>query len=54
MTRRVIAFWLSISVMLGLIVMVEVTVDFTLNVGGDTLYVNMTGMAGRLPVYNMR
>jgi parallel beta-helix repeat protein len=46
MTRRIIAFWLGLTMMLGLIVMVDVTVDFTFTVGGETLYVNKTGSGG--------
>jgi len=46
MGRKVIAFWLSLAMVLSLIVIVDVTMDLTLNVGGTTLYVNTTGSGG--------
>jgi parallel beta-helix repeat protein len=46
MGRKVIAVWLCLAMMLGFIVIVDVTMDFTLNVKGATLYVNTTGSGG--------
>ncbi len=46
MGRKVIAVWLSLAMVLGLIIIVDVTIDFTFNVGGATLYVNTTGSGG--------
>ncbi|UCG68197.1 MAG: right-handed parallel beta-helix repeat-containing protein [Thermoplasmata archaeon] len=46
MGRKVIAIWLSLIMMVSVVVIVDVTVDFTLKVGGATLYVNTTGSGG--------
>ncbi len=46
MGKKVNAFWLSLVMVLGFIVIVDVTTDFTLNVGGGTLFVNTTGIGG--------
>jgi parallel beta-helix repeat protein len=46
MGRKVIAFWLSTVMLLGMIVIVDVTMDFTVKVRGSTLYVNTTGSGG--------
>jgi parallel beta-helix repeat protein len=46
MYRKIVAVWVSLTMMLGLIVIVDVIMDFTLNVGGTTLYVNTTGSDG--------
>jgi parallel beta-helix repeat protein len=46
MGRKVIAIWLCMAMILGLFVIVDVTRDFTINVGGTTLYVNVTGSGG--------
>ncbi|UCG69690.1 MAG: hypothetical protein JSV09_01305, partial [Thermoplasmata archaeon] len=46
MNRRIVAIWVCLTVMSGFIVIVDVTMDFSLNVGGATLYVNKTGSGG--------
>ncbi|UCG69791.1 MAG: right-handed parallel beta-helix repeat-containing protein, partial [Thermoplasmata archaeon] len=46
MSRRVISIWLSLVMVLSLIVIVEFTVDFSVNAEGTTLYVNTTGSGG--------
>jgi parallel beta-helix repeat protein len=46
MGRKVIAIWLSLIMMVSVVVIVDVTVDISLNVGGTTLYVNTTGSGG--------
>jgi parallel beta-helix repeat protein len=46
MGRKVISVWLSMAMVLGLIVIIDVSIDFTSNVGGTTLYVNTTGTGG--------
>jgi parallel beta-helix repeat protein len=46
MGRKVIAIWLSLVMMVSLVVFVDVSLDFSLNVGGTTLYVNTTGSGG--------
>jgi parallel beta-helix repeat protein len=46
MGRKVIALWLCLTMMLGFVVIVDVTVDFIHKVGGTTLYVNMSGSGG--------
>ena len=47
MGRKVIAFWLSLMMVLSLIVVLDVIIDFTLPVeGGITRYVNETGSGG--------
>jgi parallel beta-helix repeat protein len=46
MGRKVIAIWLCLTMLLGMIVIVDVTMDFTVKVRGATLYVNTTGSGG--------
>ncbi|UCG69042.1 MAG: right-handed parallel beta-helix repeat-containing protein, partial [Thermoplasmata archaeon] len=46
MGRKVIAIWLSLIMIVGFVVIVDVSMDFTVNVGGTTLYVNTTGSGG--------
>ncbi|UCG69688.1 MAG: right-handed parallel beta-helix repeat-containing protein [Thermoplasmata archaeon] len=46
MARKVIAVWLSLIMMVSVVVILDVSVDFTLNVGGTTHYVNTTGSGG--------
>lgn len=46
MGRKVIALLLSLVILFGMIVIVDVTVDFSLNVGGTIHYVNKTGSGG--------
>ncbi|UCG69156.1 MAG: right-handed parallel beta-helix repeat-containing protein, partial [Thermoplasmata archaeon] len=44
--RKVIAIWLSLIMMVSVVVIVDVSMDISLNVGGTTLYVNTTGSGG--------
>ena len=44
MGRKVIAFWLSLAMVLSLIVVLDVITDFTPTVRGTTHYVNETGI----------
>ncbi|UCG70961.1 MAG: right-handed parallel beta-helix repeat-containing protein, partial [Thermoplasmata archaeon] len=46
MGRKVIAIWLSLIMIVGFVVIVDVGMDISLNVGGTTLYVNTTGSGG--------
>jgi parallel beta-helix repeat protein len=46
MRREIAAFCLCLTILLGMIMIVDVTMDFTMNVKGATLYVNMTGSDG--------
>jgi parallel beta-helix repeat protein len=46
MGRKVIALWLSSVMMMGFIVILDVSVDFTMTVKGITHYVNTTGSGG--------
>ncbi|UCG69041.1 MAG: right-handed parallel beta-helix repeat-containing protein [Thermoplasmata archaeon] len=46
MGRKVIAIWLSLIMIVGVVVIVDVGMDISLNVGGTTLYVNTTGSGG--------
>ncbi|UCG68194.1 MAG: right-handed parallel beta-helix repeat-containing protein [Thermoplasmata archaeon] len=46
MGRKVIAIWLSLIMMVSFVVIVDVSMDISLNVGGTTLYVNTTGSGG--------
>ncbi|UCG68708.1 MAG: right-handed parallel beta-helix repeat-containing protein [Thermoplasmata archaeon] len=46
MGRRVITIWLSLIMMVSVIVIVDMSIDISLNVGGTTLYVNTTGSGG--------
>jgi parallel beta-helix repeat protein len=46
MCRKIVAIWVSLSVMFGLIMIVDVTMDFTINASGATIYVNKTGIGG--------
>jgi nitrous oxidase accessory protein NosD len=46
MGRKVIAIWLCLAMLFGMIVIVDVTMDFTLNAKGTTHYVNTTGSGG--------
>ncbi|UCG70380.1 MAG: right-handed parallel beta-helix repeat-containing protein, partial [Thermoplasmata archaeon] len=46
MGRKVIAIWLSLIMMVSFVVIVDVSLDISLNVGGATLYVNTTGSGG--------
>ncbi|UCG68337.1 MAG: right-handed parallel beta-helix repeat-containing protein [Thermoplasmata archaeon] len=46
MNKKIIAVWVSLAMVFGLIVIVDVTLDFSIRVGGSTLYVNITGSGG--------
>ncbi|UCG70691.1 MAG: right-handed parallel beta-helix repeat-containing protein, partial [Thermoplasmata archaeon] len=46
MYRRIVAVCVSLVIVFGFIVIVDVTMDYTINVGGATLYVNTTGSGG--------
>jgi nitrous oxidase accessory protein NosD len=46
MLRKIVAVWLSISIMFGFVVIVDVITDLTPTVRATTLYVNTTGSGG--------
>jgi parallel beta-helix repeat protein len=46
MGRKVIALWLFLVMLFGFVVIVDLTLNLTTNVGGATLYVNTTGLGG--------
>lgn len=46
MGRKVITIWLSLIMMVSVVVIVDVSINITLNVRGATLYVNTTGSGG--------
>ncbi|UCG70285.1 MAG: right-handed parallel beta-helix repeat-containing protein [Thermoplasmata archaeon] len=46
MGRKVITIWLSLVMVSSLIMIVDITIDFSLKVEGTTLYVNKTGSGG--------
>ncbi|UCG70695.1 MAG: right-handed parallel beta-helix repeat-containing protein [Thermoplasmata archaeon] len=46
MNKKIVAVWASFIVVLGFIVVIDVTMDISFNVEGTTLYVNTTGSGG--------
>ncbi|UCG71013.1 MAG: right-handed parallel beta-helix repeat-containing protein, partial [Thermoplasmata archaeon] len=46
MNRKIVAIWMSLIMLLGFIVIVDITIDFIPTSKGTTLYVNKTGSDG--------
>ena len=46
MIRKIVAIWLSLIILFGFIVIIDITEDLTIRVIGSTLYVNVTGSGG--------
>ncbi|UCG70245.1 MAG: right-handed parallel beta-helix repeat-containing protein [Thermoplasmata archaeon] len=46
MRRKIVAVWVSLAMVFGIIALVDTTINFSLDVKGATLYVNTTGGGG--------
>ncbi len=46
MNKKIVAIWVSLAMVFGLIVIVDIPTDFVPTVKGNTLYVNETGSGG--------